>query len=75
MQIALSSLVGFGNKKTRSLLSSVDTLDDIFKLSYAELSKKSGFSSAHLKDMKRSEALSKAKEMEEFVLKSKIEVI
>lgn len=75
MQIALSSLVGFGNKKTRSLLSSVDTLDDIFKLSYAELSKKSGFSSAHLKDMKRSEALSKAKEMEEFVLKNKIEVI
>jgi DNA processing protein len=75
MQIALSSLVGFGNKKTRSLLSSVGTLDDIFKLSYAELSKKSGFSSAHLKDMKRSEALSKAKEMEEFVLKNKIEVI
>lgn len=69
-QIALSFLFGFGPVKTRQLLQSVDEIEEIFLLSFTQLSRLTRFKVDILKKMNRDEALDKAvnvlKDLERF---------
>lgn len=62
-QIALTQLCGFGPVRTKQLLQHVEQVEDIFTLSFKELSKLSGFNTAILKKMERELALQKAVEI------------
>jgi len=68
-KIAISLLHGIGPVRAIQLVSKTDELIDIFELSYHQLWQKTGIAISLLKQMKRNEALEKAKEQLEYLEK------
>lgn len=72
-QIALTNLYGIGPKRARILVSKLEQLESVFTAQYKEIQHVTGFNRSLLINMKRDEALIKAEEQLNYVIKHAIQ--